>query len=127
MNTQCDPRQLAVDLLARSVCSVQVGAVLSDRHGIFSWGWNFPIVSETGTHAEQHAFLRANRKRLRGATLTVAGQRRKQCGVSSGPMVYAKPCQEICLPLAKKHGIDKIQFRNKLGEWEELRLRYVPA
>lgn len=38
MNTSRDPRELVVDLLPRSSCAVQVAAVITDRHGIFSWG-----------------------------------------------------------------------------------------
>ena len=33
-----DPRRLAVDLLPRSRCAVQVAAVIADGFGIFSWG-----------------------------------------------------------------------------------------
>ena len=61
-----DPRQLAVDLLPRSTCLVQVAAVIADKRGIFSWGWNSSGVTGYGEHAEAAAIRRANKRRLRG-------------------------------------------------------------
>ena len=74
---------LAVDILARSTCMVQVGAAIVDYKGsIISWGWNSSGPSGCGLHAEAHAIGRANRKRLRGATIYVASVRQKNDGVS---------------------------------------------
>jgi tRNA(Arg) A34 adenosine deaminase TadA len=122
MNTRLSPRELALALLQRSTCNVRVGAVLSDRKGIYAWGWNFGESSmpfRRGTHAEEHAIRRANRKRLQGSTITVAGMRR------NGHFVYSKPCAEICLPLCKKHGIEVIEFVDKSGTWVTMKLDYV--
>lgn len=123
MRKGADEREVVKGLLSRSVCRVQVAAVLHDRHGIFSWGWNHCVVDGakgSGMHAEAHAIRRANPKRLRGATLTVAGRRRK-----SGNWVYARPCTESCLEFAKRVGIQRIQYTTKSGGWEEVDLRYV--
>ena len=122
MNTRRLARNLALDLCNRSQCSVQVGAVLSDNHGIFAWGWNhysFLSAGERGVHAEEHAFKRANPKRVRGSTLTIAGIRRKH-----GKFIFSKPCREICLPLLMKHGVEYIEYTTKSGEWEKIKLDY---
>jgi len=104
-----DPRQLAIDLLARSPCSVQVAAVITDRHGIFSWGWN-SIGDGFGEHAEIAAIRRANKKRLDGAVIWVASRRRK-----SGNTVISKPC-EHCQALINAWGLCEV-WRDKDGEW----------
>jgi deoxycytidylate deaminase len=113
MKTDLPPRQLAVDLLGRSTCKVQMAAVLTDRNGrIFSWGWNSGY-----RHAEEMAIARANPKRLAGATITVAGRRAK-----NGNSVYAKPCAGRCAPLIQARGIHKIEFRTSDATvWKSLR------
>jgi pyrimidine deaminase RibD-like protein len=84
-----DPRTLVVDLIPRSICAVQVAAVIADSWGIVSWGWNH-VGSGFGLHAECHAIQRANKSRLkRGATLYVASVRRKH-----GRPIMSKPCQD---------------------------------
>lgn len=118
-----DPREVALDILLRSVCRIPVAAVLHDRNGIFSLGWNHAVVKNnqsTGMHAEEHAIRRANPSRLFGATLTVAGRYRK-----SGSWIYARPCEKSCLRLAKRCGIQRIQYTARGRRWEELDLRYV--
>ncbi len=127
MNTKKGARELAIDLLERSLCRIQVAAVLSDKHGIFSWGWNYCGPDCKGLHAEDHAISRANRKRLRGARLTVAGRR-----VQTGRWVCSRPCEKktksnrpSCLELARIHGIQTIDFMTKAGTWETLELKYV--
>ena len=130
MNTRLSPRELAILLLHRSPCNVQVAAVLSDKKGnIFAWGWNHTSHNGNGMHAERHAISgRANRKRLFGSRLTVAGKRRK-----SGNFVCAKPCTKIqpryacepCMELAKKYGIGIIEYVTPNGTWEILKLKYV--
>lgn len=130
MDTKINPQQLALDLLKRSTCRVQVAAVVSDKHGIFSWGWNHRAADGSGVHAERHAILRANKARLYGARLTIAGKRKK-----SGGAVCARPCEQIrpetrafgkscCMELARKHGIETIEYFTKSG-WEVLKLSYV--
>jgi deoxycytidylate deaminase len=91
-----DPRQLAIDLLGRSTCHVQVAAVIADRHGIFSWGWNSSGRDGYGEHAEAAAIRRANKRRLDYATIYIAGKRSKQ--------VMSRPCEE-CQKLLKKWGV----------------------
>src|SRR5689334_8953855 len=89
--------QLASEILARSSCAVQVGAAIADKHGIFSWGWNSSGPDGYGQCAEQHAIARANRRRLTGATIYVAGVRRR-----NGRFVTSKPCG-TCQRLIDKH------------------------
>jgi pyrimidine deaminase RibD-like protein len=131
MNTRVLPRDLALDLLDRSVCRAQVAAVLSDKRGIFAWGWNHVASDGDGMHAEEHAVSRANKCRLTGAKLTVAGKYRK-----SGGIVLARPCEQKkakrgsvrnvpCMDLLKKFGIGTVEFRDKSGQWVILELTYV--
>lgn len=100
MNTRLDPRELA-ELVARRAndfasTPYQIGAVLADRHGVFSWGWCHRGNRSwlRSVHAERHAIERANPLRLRNATLYVAGRRR-----NSGRVVLARPCRD-CWSLA---------------------------
>lgn len=116
MNTKIDRRQLAVDLCYRSSCRIKMAAILSDKVGIFSWGWNNPGPEGFGTHAEEHAINRANRKRLKGATITVAGFRDRT-------IVFARPCEERCLPLLKRLGIKEVEFLDKGANWRIFTLR----
>ncbi len=99
-----------------------MAAVLSDNHGIFAWGWNHGIVdgeiTGEGKHAEAHAISRANRRRLRGATLTVAGRYSK-----NNNHLLSRPCPK-CLALAMKYGIKTIEYLTKDGSWETLKLTY---
>lgn len=83
-----DPMELAIDLLPRSICSVQVAAVISDDTGIFSWGWN-SVGNGFGEHAEAAAIRRANKKRIRGATIYVASQRAR-----NEKVICSKPCPD---------------------------------
>lgn len=109
--TKSHPRQLAIDLSARSVCRVQVAAVVSDAHGILSWGWNNPGEDGLGQHAEAHAIQRANRKRLRGATITVAGFRRR-----NKKAVQNLPC-EACAAMIQRAGIARVEYLDK-DRWQ---------
>lgn len=109
-----DPRQLAVDLLDRSICAVQVAAVISDNRGIFAWGWNSSGPTGFGQHAECHCILRANRDRAVGATLYVAARRRR-----NGKPVLAMPCDD-CARFITWAGIGKAVYRCQNGEWKEL-------
>ena len=91
-----------------------MAALIYDSHGIISWGWNHQGDSGYGTHAEQHAISRANRSRLKNATIIVAGIRKRN-------FVYALPCKEKCFPLIQKVGISRIEFFSKT-HWVELEL-----
>jgi len=116
MNTRIDRRQLAIDLCARSSCRTKMAAVCSDKNGIFSWGWNSMGPSGFGTHAEENAILRSNRKRLIGCTVSVAGYR--------NPLRYVLscPCHERCWPLLKRVGVKTIEFVHPDGHWTFYRL-----
>lgn len=111
MNSKRDPREIAETLLRRSSCAVQVAAVLSDRHGVFAWGWNSMGSSGYGQHAEMHALERANRERLAGlgATMWVAARRKR-----NGHMVTARPCAACRERLGY---VLKVWWRDKSGEW----------
>ena len=111
-----DPRELAIDLLARSTCTVQVAAVLADSSGIFSWGHNHVGFDGMGQHAEAEAIRRANRKRLRGATIYVAAVRKR-----NQKIVSACPCEDCYLRIAAA-GVKKIYYRGASGEWCETSL-----
>lgn len=106
-----DPRQLAIDLLPRSTCSVQVGAVLTDGN-IYAWGWN-SVGSGFGEHAEAAAIRRANRSRLRGSVMCVASRRKR-----NGKTVCSKPCAS-CQKLLVKHGIIAY-YQDADGSWKVL-------
>jgi deoxycytidylate deaminase len=103
-----DPRELAEEILKRSICNVQVGAVIADSHGIFAWGWN-SVGSGMGIHAEIHALSRANRKRLPGATIYVAAQRAR-----NQKIVTAKPCPECAVAIPRN---TFIRYRDENGDW----------
>lgn len=113
MNTRCTPEQLAIDLLDRSKCSVQVACVIADNWGIFSWGTNHTGFDGYGMHAEAEAIRRANRRRLAGAILYVAGRRaRNHNPVNSRP---CERCQQII------HRVKAVYYRDKGGLWQLLR------
>lgn len=103
---------LAVDILARSGCCVQVGAAIEDGVGILSWGWNSMGFDGYGIHAEAHAILRANKRRLRGATIFVASKRKR-----NGKVVPSKPCPD-CQKLIDKWGLHVV-WRDSNGVWLE--------
>lgn len=111
MNTHRSPREIAEAMLSRSVCLVQVGACLEDSHGVFSWGWNSVGASGYGIHAEAHAILRANRGRLKGATIYVASKR-----IHSRNPNTSRPCLG-CQILLQGMGIKAVWWRDKNGDW----------
>lgn len=107
-----DPRDLTVNLLARSTCDVQVGAVIADHKGhIISWGWNNMHSTGYGICAERHAIKRANRERLRYGTVYVSGKWRDR-----NKLVNSKPCS-LCSAMIKKYNMIVV-YRNKEGEWK---------
>lgn len=105
-------QELAVDILERSKCSVQVGAAIEDHHGILSWGWNFVGFDGMGLCAERHAIRRANKKRLAGSTIYIASKR-----VRNGKMVPSKPC-EACQKAINKWQL-RVVWRDNDGKWVE--------
>jgi len=110
MRKPVDAKQLAVDILGRSTCCVKVGAAIEDHTGILAWGWN-NVDKGYGICAERHAIQRANKKRLYGATIYVAGSRSR-----NGKPVPARPCAEC------RKAIDKWQlhviWRDRDGMWQ---------
>lgn len=103
-----DPRDLAIDLLSRSICFVRVAAVICDPyHQIISWGWN-SVGSGFGLHAEVHAIGRANPARLEYGTIYVASKRKKKA-------IMSKPCEE-CERLIKKWHLSVV-YRASDGVW----------
>ena len=112
MNTNCTPQELAVDLLNRSVCSVAVAAVLADRRGIFSWGWNSSGPTGYGEHAECHCFRRANKARISEATMYVAAVRAR-----NWKPITARPCPR-CQSVIRK--CNKVLWRDANGLWRAL-------
>ncbi len=104
-------KDLAIDILTRSPCSVQVGAAIEDGNGIFSWGWNSEGFDGYGLHAEAHAIRRANKRRLVGATIYVASLRKRNTKV-----VISKPCP-ACQQLIQKWQL-RVVWRDSDGEWK---------
>ena len=106
-----DPRDLVINLLPRSICSVQVASVITDPYNrIVSWGWNNMGPTGYGICAERHAISRGNRNRLRGGTIYVAGQYAR----NSHP-VNAVPC-ELCFAQIQSLNMD-VKFRTREGVW----------
>lgn len=106
------PKQLAVDISERSNCRVKVGAVLADKKGIFSWGWN-NMGDGLGCCAERHAIARANPKRLKGSSIFVWGTHRK-----TGNPIPAKPCRQ-CESFIIFYGIKTVHWNYKDKGWRE--------
>lgn len=104
-----DPRELAVALLNRSSCAVQVAAVLADKWGIFAWGHNHAGRNGYGEHAEVHCINRSNPHRLHGATMYVAARRRR-----NNRIVTARPC-EACQRAI--WGVGRVTWRDRNGVW----------
>lgn len=115
MNTKQCRKELAQHLTKRSACKVKMSAVISDKEGrVLSWGWN-SSGNGSGQHAEEMALKRANPARLKGATVTVAGFRKKNC-------VLSMPCLEKCFPRLVAAGISTIEYTDKEGNWHECNL-----
>ena len=107
-----DPKEVAEALLSRSVCSVQVASVLADHFGIFSWGWNSSGADGLGEHAEIHALMRCNRRRLSHATMHVIARRQR-----NGKAVTARPCEACAHAL---RFVKEVVWRDNDGEWKVL-------
>lgn len=116
MNTNRDPRDLALALAKRSnLKSFKLGAVIADSWGIFAWGWNYISVSGNclmlSVCAECHAVANANRKRLKGAKIYVA------CLTRKGNAHLARPCNK-CYEILKKVGIKEAVYSLNDGGWK---------
>lgn len=105
-----DPTEVVIALLDRSICSVQVSALLVDKWGIYSWGQNHVGFDGLGQHAERECLRKANPKRLSESTLYIAARRRR-----NGHIVTARPCA-ICQQLIRRVG--RTIYRDANGEWK---------
>ena len=111
MKTNVDPRKFVEKLLSRSSCKVQVGACLSDKHGIFAWGVNH-AGSGYGLCAERECLRKCNRKRVAGAVMWVASRRKKsENPVCSLPCAACWPAVSQCL---------YVIYRDKQGIWKRV-------
>lgn len=87
----------------RSPCSVKVGSIIYDSHGIFSWGWNHSGNTGYGLCAERHAISRSNRRRLKGAHIITISMRRNN-------LITSFPCPK-CFKAMKAVGIKTFTCR----------------
>ena len=111
MRKPSDPKDLVLDLIPRSVCSVQMAAVICDAAGaILGWGWNHSGPDGYGMCAERYALMRCNQSRLWSGTIYVAGK-----WAEKGTLVHAKPCEK-CEAVIRKFEMEVV-FRNKKGKW----------
>ena len=116
MNTNRTPEEICLDVMRRSTCSVQVGAVLVDAMGILGWGWNHAGFTGMGEHAEVNALKRTNYHRQIGSTIYVASQRnRNQKAITS------KPC-ERCQGWLEARGVSTVWWRGGDNLWHRLDL-----
>lgn len=111
MFTNCDPRELVVQLLKRSQCSVQVASVIADDWGIHSWGWNNSGRDGYGQHAEDYAIERANKNRIPDSIIYVAARR-----LRNQRIVTARPCED-CERLIRSQGLYRVIYRDSNGVW----------
>lgn len=109
------PRQLALDILPRSICAVGVAAVIYDKFGIVGWGWNSMGADGMGEHAEIAAIRRCNRNRLDGSSIVVVGRRKR-----NQKWVVAFPCAQ-CQSRLIKVGIINVTLLNSVG-WFRVRI-----
>lgn len=112
MDTNKDPKQLALALMKRSVCNIQVGAVLVDAYGAYAWSWNNSGFDGYGEHAEAGCIRRANRARLAGSVMYVAACRKRH-----GKPVMARPCGE-CYKLIRT--VQAVVYRDGKGDWHAI-------
>lgn len=109
MHKPSNAKLLAIDILSRSACLVQVGAAIEQKGRLVGWGWNSQWAG-FGIHAECHAIRRTNKRRLRGATIYVASQWRH-----NGKLTPAKPCPS-CERLIRKWDM-RVYWRDREGNW----------
>jgi deoxycytidylate deaminase len=109
MNLKAHPTEIAISLLNRSICAVQVAAVLVDNWGVYSWGWNHSGQSGYGEHAEAHCMRMSNKSRWEGSVLYIAARRKR-----NRRAVTARPCSE-CQKIIPK-GV-RVVYRDGNGVW----------
>ena len=109
MNLHSHPTDIAATLLNRSVCAVQVAAVLVDVCGVFSCGGNHAGADGLGQHAECHCINRSNPHRLEQATMYIAARRRRNKRI-----VTARPCA-VCEKMI--WGCKRVVYRDTNGVW----------
>lgn len=114
MRKTCSPQELAISLTKRSTCAVQVASVIWDNWGIFAWGNNSAGSDGFGEHAEAHAIRRANKSRLNGASIAVAGRRKR-----NGKIVVSLPCTD-CANRVSKWGIKWVWIESREGLWQRI-------
>ncbi|MCY4508608.1 MAG: hypothetical protein OXG35_16875 [Acidobacteria bacterium] len=103
MNTRLDAWRIAGKLRERSRCRVKVGAVITDARGaVFAWGWNHPGPDGLGLCAERHALLRANPRRLIGATVHIRG-------FNGANESGSTPCR-VCHHALTRAGVRRIEY-----------------
>lgn len=112
MNLKAHPTEIALALLNRSTCSVQVAAVLVDDFGVYAWGWNSAGPDGMGEHAEEHCLRRSNKARWDDSIIYVAARRKR-----NKRTVTAKPCEK-CMSLLKKVG--GVMYQDGEGHWRTL-------
>lgn len=116
MKKGSDPKELAIDLLDRSTCQVQVAAVIFDNYSIHSWGHNHMGFDGMGEHAECAAIRRSNRNRLADSSIAVAGRRKR-----NAKSVVAFPCAE-CQARLIKVGILDVWIQDHTSVWIKVRI-----
>lgn len=114
MNKKIPYDELARIISRRSICNVQVGAVIYDSYGVFAWGWNSSGPDGYGLCAERMAIRRASRTRLPGSTILVLSIRRAK-------QICSLPCP-VCGAVIKSAGIAKVVCANTNGEWLTYRI-----
>ena len=98
MNKQLELNDLTKYIAFRSICNIKVGAIIyDDDYRILSWGWNHAGSDGYGICAERYAIRRANRKRLKDATILVFAIRRNK-------EITSLPCMKCALTI-KRAGI----------------------
>jgi deoxycytidylate deaminase len=108
------PKEVCEEILKRSSCSVQVGAVVVDGAGIFGWGWNHMGENGMGEHAEVSCLRRSNHHRQSGSTLFVASVRQR-----TQKFITSKPCLK-CQGWIESRGIKYVWWKGADGLWHPL-------
>ena len=107
--------ELAEYVANRSTCHIRVGAILSDKYGVFAWGHNHSGTG-LGMCAERHAISRANKKRLTGSTLTIYSVRNR-----NGKRLPSFPCDK-CWQWVVNFKIGKVVYQTIHEGWKEITL-----
>jgi tRNA(Arg) A34 adenosine deaminase TadA len=98
---------------ARDAPRYQMGAVIVDARGHrLAWGWCWRGAVGRSMHAEAHALTRANRARLPGSTIWIAGIRK-----GTGRVILARPCA-TCAQRILVNGLARVVYSTPTG-WRE--------